>query len=290
MADNPDPLFAGFKGRLVQIDCGSDRLAWHVRLRLNHLLAAPDTGASATLRLTLTEPAESYVELRDSAGRYVAGSLEHVLYFVRKWTTADFVAAYPNLLWLHAGAAAKDGGGCCWRVPPEPARARSWYGCWSEAGVCSATMSCRLMSIDRLRCLSRSHRMFGRPQGQTSTTSEHSSNSRSRWCRYPPIAWHGNRPHQRDCLSGVRSPSRRPVALADFCRIGRRDAGQGVLVSNLGHTRARCRRVRLAQRTASYRLDYGDATAAAADLEKLQKLRVGTGAGDGDRTRKMTIG
>jgi hypothetical protein len=102
-------LFAGFNGRQVEIDCGSDRLASQVRMRLNHLLAAPDPGASPALRLTLSEPTASCVELRDSAGRYVAGSPEHILYLVRKWTTADFAAAHSHLTWLHAGAAAKDG-------------------------------------------------------------------------------------------------------------------------------------------------------------------------------------
>ena len=109
MTGHPHRLFAGFNGRQVEIDCGSDRLASQVRLRLNHLLAAPRSGDSTILRLSLCEPAASCVELRDSAGRYLAGSLEHVLYFVRKWTTADFAAAHPNLLWLHAGAAAIDG-------------------------------------------------------------------------------------------------------------------------------------------------------------------------------------
>ena len=109
MTGHPHRLFAGFNGRQVEIQCGSDRLASQVRLRLNHLLAAPRPGASTALRLTLSEPADTWLELRDSAGRFVAGSPEHVLYFVRKWTTADFAAAHPELLWLHAGAAAKDG-------------------------------------------------------------------------------------------------------------------------------------------------------------------------------------
>ena len=109
MSGHPHRLFAGFNGRQVEIHCGSDRLASQVRLRLDHLLAAPGPHASAFLRLTLSEPTPSCVELRDSAGRCVAGSLEHVLYFVRKWTTADFAAAHPSLLWLHAGAVAKDG-------------------------------------------------------------------------------------------------------------------------------------------------------------------------------------
>jgi hypothetical protein len=109
MSDRRHRLFASFNGRHVEIDCDTDHLAFQVRLRLNHLLAAPRSGDSTILRLSLSEPAASCVELRDSAGRYLAGSLEHVLYFVRKWTTADFAAAHPNLLWLHAGAAARDG-------------------------------------------------------------------------------------------------------------------------------------------------------------------------------------
>jgi hypothetical protein len=109
MTGHQHRLFAAFNGRQVEIDCRSDRLASQVRMRLTHLLAAPGHGASAALRLTLNEPTASCVELRDSAGRYVAGSPEHVLYLVRKWTTADFAAAHSHFLWLHASAAAKDG-------------------------------------------------------------------------------------------------------------------------------------------------------------------------------------
>ena len=235
MADHPYRLFAGFNGRQVEIDCGSDRLAFQVRLRLNHLLAAADPGASAALRLTLSEPAASYVELRDSTGRYVAGSLEHVLYFVRKWTTADFAAAHPHLLWLHAGAAAKDGAVVLLAGP---------------TGAGKSTLVVRLLErgwrlfgddvvpVDVNRqapCLSRSHRIFGRHHRQISTTSERSSNSRSNSWRYRHIAWHGTQ------AQSARLSFRRTIAIetptgarADFCRIGRRDAGQCVLLSNLG--------------------------------------------------------
>jgi hypothetical protein len=105
----PNRLFAGFNGRHVEIECHSDQIASQVRLRLNHLLAEPPPGTRATLRLTLSEPSASWVELHDSAGRCVRGSLEYVLYFVRKWTTADFAAGHPDLLWVHAGAAAWQG-------------------------------------------------------------------------------------------------------------------------------------------------------------------------------------
>ena len=66
-------------------------------------------GSPALLRLELTQPAPACVELRDSTGRYAGGSLEHVLHHARKWSTAAFAAAHPELLWLHAAAAARNG-------------------------------------------------------------------------------------------------------------------------------------------------------------------------------------
>jgi hypothetical protein len=49
-----------------------------------------------------------WIDVRDSVGRHERGSLVHALYHVRKWITLALVAARPELLWLHAAAAARD--------------------------------------------------------------------------------------------------------------------------------------------------------------------------------------
>ena len=51
----------------------------------------------------------SWIEVRDSTGRCERGSFEYVLYHARKWMTTAFVAAHPDLIWLHAAAASMDG-------------------------------------------------------------------------------------------------------------------------------------------------------------------------------------
>ena len=271
MTDQPQRLFAAFNGRQVEIHCGSDRLASQVRLRLHHLLAAPGPGAPAALRLTLREPAASYVELRDSAGRYVAGSLEHVLYFVRKWTTADFAAAHPHLLWLHAGAAAKDGAVVLLTGP---------------SGAGKSTLAVRL--------LERGWRLFGddvvpvdvdrqaalplpfTPDVRT-TPSEDLCDRRAfveqpkqvvaipadRVAREPgPIGAIVLTEYDRD--RDARS------SLAPIAVVSAAEQLARAVAHPTSDTRGLVASVfRLAQRTACYRLDYRDATAAAADLAKL---------------------
>ena len=283
MTDQPQRLFAAFNGRQVEIHCGSDRLASQVRLRLHHLLAAPGPGAPAALRLTLREPAASYVELRDSAGRYVAGSLEHVLYFVRKWTTADFAAAHPHLLWLHAGAAAKDGAVVLLTGP---------------SGAGKSTLAVRL--------LERGWRLFGddvvpvdvnrqaalplpfTPDVRT-TPSEDLCDRRA-FVEQPKqvVAIPADRVAREPGLIGA-------IVLTEYDRD--RDARSSLapisvisaaeqLARAVAHPTSDTRGLvagvfRLAQRTACYRLDYRDATAAAADLAQ---------PGAYDRVRPVTGG
>ena len=51
----------------------------------------------------------SWIEVRDSTGRCECGSFEYAVYYARKWMTTAFVAAHPDLIWLHAAAASRDG-------------------------------------------------------------------------------------------------------------------------------------------------------------------------------------
>ena len=60
------------------------------------------------LRLTLAELEPCWIEVRDSTCRCERGSFEHVVHHARKWMTGAFVDAHPDLLWVHAAAAARD--------------------------------------------------------------------------------------------------------------------------------------------------------------------------------------
>jgi hypothetical protein len=279
MTSHPHRIIAGFNRRQVEIHCGSDRLASEVRLRLNYLLAAPDPGASAALRLTLSEPAASYVELQDSAGRCVAGSLEHVLYFVRKWTTADFAAAHPNLLWLHAGAAAKDGAVLLLAGP---------------SGAGKSTLVVRL--------LDRGWRLFGDDvvpvdvNRQTALPLPFTPDVRTT----PAAALYDHREFVEQPKRVVPIPADRvarkpaPISAIVFPVYDRdRDGPSLAPISVISaaeqlataftyptsDTRGLVAGVfRLAQRVACYRLDYRDAAAAAADLRKLRSCAFEVGS------------
>jgi hypothetical protein len=74
-----------------------------------HLVAEPAPSASVILRVVLDELELSWIEVRDSTGRCERGSLEFAVHHARKWITAAFVAAHPDLIWLHAAAASRDG-------------------------------------------------------------------------------------------------------------------------------------------------------------------------------------
>jgi hypothetical protein len=93
----------------VEVACGSERLASELRSRWDHLLGSAGTASRVVLRLRLDETAAG-CELRDSTGGYhAAGPLEYVLRHARKWATALFASAHPDLLWVHASAATRDG-------------------------------------------------------------------------------------------------------------------------------------------------------------------------------------
>ena len=101
-------LLASFNGRHVTVECSTDWLAAEFRRRLMHVAAASASPPSVILRVILDELEVSWIEVRDSTGRCERGSFEYVLYHARKWMTTAFVAAQPDLIWLHAAAAAKD--------------------------------------------------------------------------------------------------------------------------------------------------------------------------------------
>lgn len=102
-------LLAGFETRQVEVRCDTDSLAAELHVRLGHLVSAAQPAASIALRVTVEEIAPSCLELRDEAGRSAVGSVDHVLHHLRKWIVAAFAAARPDLFWLHASGAARDG-------------------------------------------------------------------------------------------------------------------------------------------------------------------------------------
>ena len=101
-------LVASFDGRSVELDCETDWIADEVRLRLGNLLTGR-TPDPIVLRARCGEPAPQCAEYSDSAGAYAVGTPAHVFAHLRKAVTRAFLGARPDLLWLHASAAAIDG-------------------------------------------------------------------------------------------------------------------------------------------------------------------------------------
>ena len=102
-------LVASFNDRHIGVECRPEWLAAELRRRLMHVVAAPGPQPSVILRVTLDELEASWIEVRDSTGRCERGSFEYAVYHARKWMTTAFVAAHPDLIWLHAAAASLDG-------------------------------------------------------------------------------------------------------------------------------------------------------------------------------------
>jgi len=105
----PHCLLASFNDRHVGVECRTEWLAAELRRRVMHLVAPPGPPPSVILHLTLDELETSWIEIRDSTGRCERGSFDYVAYHARKWMTAAFVAAHPELIWLHAAAASMNG-------------------------------------------------------------------------------------------------------------------------------------------------------------------------------------
>ena len=105
----PHCLLASFNDRHIGVECRTDWLATELRRRLMHVMTAPGTAPSEILRITLEELEVSWIEVRDSTGRCECGSLDYAAFHARKWMTTAFVAAHPDLIWLHAAAASRDG-------------------------------------------------------------------------------------------------------------------------------------------------------------------------------------
>ena len=105
----PHCLLASFHDRHVGVECGTEWLAAELRRRVMHLVAPPGPSPSLILHLTLNELETSWIEIRDSTGRCERGSFDYVVFHARKWMTAAFVAAHPELIWLHAAAASMNG-------------------------------------------------------------------------------------------------------------------------------------------------------------------------------------
>jgi predicted ATPase len=98
----------GFSACGVDVTCDAPWLAAELRARLP---LAPDCPVSArvVLRIVVSTLDTDWIDVRDSTGRHERGSLVHALYHIRKWITSAFVEARPELLWLHAAAAARGG-------------------------------------------------------------------------------------------------------------------------------------------------------------------------------------
>jgi hypothetical protein len=105
----PHGLLASFNDRHIGVECRTEWLAAELQRRLMHVVSAPGPAPSVILRLTLDELEVSWIEVRDSTGRCERGSFEYVAYHARKWMTTAFVAAHPDLIWLHASAASMNG-------------------------------------------------------------------------------------------------------------------------------------------------------------------------------------
>jgi hypothetical protein len=105
----PHHFLASFNGQHVAVECRTERLATALRRRLRHIVRPQGPDPQVILRIILDELEVSWIEVRDSTGRCERGSFEYASYHVRKWITTAFVAAHPDLIWLHAAAAAKDG-------------------------------------------------------------------------------------------------------------------------------------------------------------------------------------
>jgi hypothetical protein len=102
-------LFAHFNGKQVEVECGGSSLAAAVQSRLAHLAPMPDSPADVVLRIDVNEIEPSWIEAHDSTGRCERGSFAHVIHHLRKWVISAFVTTHPELLWLHAAAATREG-------------------------------------------------------------------------------------------------------------------------------------------------------------------------------------
>ena len=162
----------------------------------------------------------------------------------------------------------KTGRWCCWRGRREPARARWWCGCSSEAGVCSATMSCRLMS----------NRQAALPLPFTPdvrTTPSADLDDERAFVEQPKqvVAIPADRVARQPGPIGAivfpaydRDRDARP-SLAPMSVVSAAEALARAFAHPTSDTRGLVAGVfRLAQRIACYRLDYRDSTAAAAAL------------------------
>ena len=127
-------LVASFDGRSVELDCETDWIADEVRLRLGNLLTDRTPGP-IVLRARCGEPAPQCAEYSDSAGAHAVGTPAHVFAHLRKAVTRAFLGARPDLLWLHASAAASDGGAVVFAGPAGAGKstmatelvARTWH-------------------------------------------------------------------------------------------------------------------------------------------------------------------
>src|SRR5262245_51523735 len=100
---------ASFNGQHVDVHCNTDWLASELQQRFAHLAPVWKPVHPPLLSVFVDELAPTWFEVRDSAGRRKRGSFDRVVSFAGKWVVSAFVAANPDLLWVHASAAALNG-------------------------------------------------------------------------------------------------------------------------------------------------------------------------------------
>lgn len=98
-----------FNGREVSISAQTDRLMEQLRGLFRHLLGRGVGGEAPLLHLHLRKIEDDFFEMEGYAQRREQGSIAYLLYHARKWVTNAFIAASPDLLWLHASGAVCDG-------------------------------------------------------------------------------------------------------------------------------------------------------------------------------------
>lgn len=98
-----------FNGLEVAICAQTDWLAEQVRGLFRYLLGRGVDGDDYLLCLRLRKIKDDFFEVEEHAQRREQGSLEYILYHTREWVTSAFIAASPDLLWLHASGTVYDG-------------------------------------------------------------------------------------------------------------------------------------------------------------------------------------
>lgn len=100
-------LTVGFGRHRIELRCDCSSLAVEMTARVGHMLRG--RAGQPLLVVDIVELAEGCAQAHASSGHTVAGSINYVCYRIGRLMAAAFMAAEPDLLWLHASAVARDG-------------------------------------------------------------------------------------------------------------------------------------------------------------------------------------